>query len=92
MSVDETPQLLDDEEVQFLVLSAAIGHGDAGVTKEAAAKVIDWATGTRTDMSLLNLVMGGQLVVRVQEDGELEFRTADEPYSFKAYLRGERPV
>ena len=68
--------LINDREARQLITATIAGHDPDGADEEQIRAVYDWAHQTRTDGLLLEMVLDGQLIIRVESDGELRFKAA----------------
>lgn len=67
----------DEDEVKALILAACRGQGHAGATTEEIRRVINWAEGVRSDLVVLDLVLDGQVSIRVDEGGDWTVRAVE---------------
>lgn len=64
---------LTDDEVTRLVRALAEARRDRWFTEEEAEKVLDWGNRVRINQALLSLVLSGEVLVDVNEEGDLVF-------------------
>lgn len=72
---ESKPPILNDAEVETLIMSLL--HGQGLADEDEMEKVIAWAKQAIVNTAILELVLKGELVTSVKEDGELAFRNAE---------------
>jgi len=64
------------EETQ-LILSSILEHSENRITVDEAMKVMKWAEETRLGNSILEAVLKKEILILINEEGEICFKTAE---------------
>jgi len=68
-------QILSDEEIKILIIQ--LQKGQEEIIEEEVVKLLEWAEHTRISSTLLDILLDGHLIVKLDIDGQPIF-SADE--------------
>lgn len=71
-------KLLTETEYEDVVLALAEARPGLDITDDESKKVIDWATQARLNAELLNQILCGDMLMDINDNGELVFRLSEQ--------------
>ena len=70
--------LLTEEEYEDVIISLAEARENKDFTSEEAEKVLSWSEDTRLRLLLLGQVLRGDLLIDINNEGEISFKLSEQ--------------